>query len=124
MPLAISLFANSSIKENTFSQYLSYRSYVWQNTSRGGLPNIFFENMTFEKYADFCLNYPLLFIKKNSEYLFKDFIENKIEEISKDSPTTKDLETHLSTIFTEIRLKQYVETVSYTHLTLPTTVRV
>ena len=65
VPLAISLFANSSIKENTFSQYLSYRSYVWQNTSRGGLPNIFFEKMTFEKYADFCLNYPLLFIKKN-----------------------------------------------------------
>ena len=60
VPLAISLFANSSIKENTFSQYLSYRSYVWQNTSRGGLPNIFFEKMTFEKYADFCLNYPLL----------------------------------------------------------------
>ena len=115
VPLAISLFANSSIKENTFSQYLSYRSYVWQNTSRGGLPNIFFEKMTFEKYADFCLNYPLLFIKKNSEYLFpknylfKDFIENKIEEINKDSPNTKDLETHLSTIFTEIRLKQYVE---------------
>ena len=115
MPLAISLFANSSVKENTFSQYLSYRSYVWQNTSRGGLPNIFLEKMTFEKYADFCLNYPLLFVKKNSEYLFpkkylfKDFIENKIEEINKDSPTTKDLETHLSTIFTEIRLKQYVE---------------
>ena len=76
---------------------------------------MFFEKMTFEKYADFCLNYPLLFIKKNSEYLFpkkylfKDFIENKIEEINKDSPNTKDLETHLSTIFTEIRLKQYVE---------------
>ena len=114
-PISVALFANSSIKENMFTKYLSYRSMVWQNTSRGGLPEMFLENMTFEKYADFCLNYPLLFIKKNSEYLFpkkylfKDFIENKIEEINKDSPTTKDLETHLSTIFTEIRLKQYIE---------------
>ena len=115
VPLAISLFANSSIKENSYSQYLSYRSYVWQNTYRGGLPKIFFEDMSFEKYADFCINYPLLFLEKNSEYLnpkkylFKDFIENKIEEINKDSPTIKDLEIHLSTIFTEIRLKQYLE---------------
>ena len=115
VPLTISLFANSSIKENSYSQYLSYRSYVWQNTSRGGLPKIFFENMTFEKYADFCIYYPLLFLVKNSEYLFpkkylfKDFIENKIDELNKESPSKKDLEIHLSTIFTEIRLKQYLE---------------
>ena len=115
VPVAISLFANSSIKENSYSQYLSYRSYVWQNTSRGGLPKIFFENMTFEKYADFCIYYPLLFLVKNSEYLFpkkylfKDFIENKIDELNKESPSKKDLEIHLSTIFTEIRLKQYLE---------------
>ena len=114
-PLSIALFANSSIKEKVFSQFLSYRSYVWQNTSRGGLPKIFLEDMDFEKYADFSLNYPLLFLIKNSEYLFpknytfKDFVENKIIEIDRESPTKKDLETHLSTIFTEIRLKQYLE---------------
>ena len=44
-PLSIALFANSAIKENKFSKYLSYRSVVWQNTSRGGLPKIFLENM-------------------------------------------------------------------------------
>ncbi len=114
-PLSISLFANSSIREKVFSQFLSYRAYVWQNTSRGGLPKIFLENMNFEKYADFCLNYPLLFIIKNSNYLFpkkytfKDYMENNINEIDRESPTKKDLETHLSTIFTEIRLKQYLE---------------
>ena len=71
--------------------------------------------MKFEKYADFCLNYPLLFIIKNSNYLFpkkytfKDYMENNINEIDRESPTKKDLETHLSTIFTEVRLKQYLE---------------
>ena len=57
----------------------------------------------------------LLFINKNGEYIspdnytFKDFVENKITKINKESPSKKDLENHLSTIFTEIRLKQYLE---------------
>ena len=115
IPLSIAIFANSSIKENKFSKFLSYRSYVWQNTSRGGLPKIFLENMTFEKYADFCLEYPLLFIIKGDDYLFpnnyrfKDFMNNKIKEINNEMPSKKDLETHLSTIFTEVRLKKYLE---------------
>ena len=115
VPLSIAIFANSSIKENKFSKFLSYRSFVWQNTSRGGLPKIFLENMTFEKYADFCLEYPLLFIIKGNDYLFpnnyrfKDFMNNKIKEINNEMPSKKDLEVHLSTIFTEVRLKKYLE---------------
>ena len=115
VPLSIAIFANSSLKNNKFSNFLSYRSHVWQNTSRGGLPEIFLEDMTFEKYADFILNQPLLFIKKDKNYLppnnhnFKDFIENKISEVNKEGPKITDLELHLSTIFTEIRLKKYLE---------------
>ena len=58
-PISIALFANSSIVEKKKSNYLSYRSRVWQNTSRGGLPKIFFEDLDFEKYAEFviCLLY-------------------------------------------------------------------
>ena len=63
-PLSIGLFSNSAIKENKFSGFLSYRSKVWQNTSRGGLPEIFLNNISFEMYADFILNFPLLFLKK------------------------------------------------------------
>ena len=37
VPISIALFANSSIVEKKNSGYLSYRSKVWQNTSRGGL---------------------------------------------------------------------------------------
>ena len=44
VPITIALFANSGIVEKTKSGYLSYRSYAWQNTYRGGLPkNIFRE---------------------------------------------------------------------------------
>ena len=114
-PLSIAIFANSPFKENKMSKFLSYRSKVWQNTSRGGLPKSYLEGMDFEKYADIVMNYPLLFLEKNKNYLsiknktFKDFMEKKIKRIKYKRPILKDLETHLSTIFTEVRLKKYIE---------------
>ena len=113
VPLIIAMFANSGIVEKKNSGYLSYRSHVWQNTSRGGLPKIFLEKMDFEKYSDFAINYPLLFIFRNEEYInpngktFKDFIDGNIKNVS--LPNISDLSNHLSTIFTENRLKKYIE---------------
>ena len=115
VPISIALFANSSIVEKKNSGYMSYRSKVWQETSRGGLPEIFFDNINFEKYADFAINFPLLFIQNDKEYLsgenytFSDFMNGKIKEINNRLPTEDDLASHLSTIFTENRLKKYIE---------------
>ena len=115
VPISIALFANSSIVEKKKSNYLSYRSKVWQNTSRGGLPKLFFENLNFEKYADFVINFPILFLQEKQnyisgkKYIFKDFMEGKISEISNRLPNESDLSMHLSTIFTENRLKKYIE---------------
>ncbi len=115
VPISIALFANSSIVEKKKSNYLSYRSKVWQNTSRGGLPAVFFEELNFEKYADFIMNFPLLFIKDKKNYLsgrnynFKNFMNGEISEINKRLPNENDLTIHLSTIFTENRLKKYIE---------------
>jgi len=115
VPISIALFANSSIVEKKNSKYLSYRSKVWQSTSRGGLPKLFFENLNFEKYAEFVVNFPILFIQNQDTYIsgkkytFKDFMNNKITEIGNRLPSEADLTTHLSTIFTENRLKKYIE---------------
>ena len=115
VPISIALFANSSIVEKKNSNFLSYRSKVWQSTSRGGLPKLFFDNLNFEKYADFVMNFPILFIQDNNHYIsgngyiFKDFMDGKIEEINNRLPSVTDLTTHLSTIFTENRLKKYIE---------------
>ncbi len=115
VPISIALFANSSIVEKKNSGYLSYRSKVWQSTSRGGLPKLFFEELNFEKYAKFVMNFPILFIQDKEKYIsgkryiFKDFMDGKIEEINNRLPTENDLTIHLSTIFTENRLKKYIE---------------
>ncbi len=114
-PLLIGIFANSAIKEKSDSGYLSYRSHVWQNTSRGGLPSIFFEDMNFEKYADYAMSVPMLFIFNKNKHIsinnktFNDFMNGKIDEVENNLPEEKDLELHLSTIFTEARLKRYIE---------------
>ena len=114
-PLTIGTFANSPIKENKLTGYLSYRAKVWQNTSRGGLPRIFLENMDFEKYADFTIKQSLLFILSKNKIVsgkgknFGDFMNGKIKGLNSIYPNEKDLETHLSTIFTEVRLKKYIE---------------
>ena len=114
-PISIGIFANSPIKEKKLTKYLSYRSKVWQSTSRGGLPKIFLENLNFEKYADFIINMPLLFLNKANKVVaakgktFNDYMLGNIKEIKKQKPKEKDLEVHLSTIFTELRLKKYIE---------------
>ncbi len=115
VPLSVAIFANSPIKENKSTGYFSYRSKVWQHTSRAGLPRIFLEEMDFEKYTDMAINMPLLFILKDIKHVdatgntFKDFMEGKIDILKNKKPTIQDFKNHLSTIFTEIRLKQYIE---------------
>ena len=115
VPLSIAIFANSPIKGNKLTGYFSYRSKVWQHTSRGGLPRIFLEEMDFEKYTDMAINIPLLFILKGTKHVnaaggtFKDFMEGKLDVLKNKKPTIQDFKNHLSTIFTEVRLKQYIE---------------
>ena len=115
VPISSAIFANSSIVENKNSGYLSYRSKVWQSTARAGLPKYFLENMNFEKYADMTMKMPLLFVIKDSNYLnatgktFKDFMEGNLSIVNNMKPTIRDFKNHLATIFTEVRLKQYIE---------------
>ena len=71
--------------------------------------------MNFEKYANFAMEFPILFIKYKDQYIsgksysFLDFMSGKVKEIKNRLPTEDDLATHLSTIFTENRLKKYIE---------------
>ena len=114
-PLTIALFANSPFNENKLSGFLSYRGKVWQETNRGGIMSITFENINFEKYIDHAINYPILFLKKNGKYhtpngqTFRDFLNGNLSFLKGEKPTLEDFENHLGTIFTEIRLKQVIE---------------
>jgi len=113
-PLAIALYSNSPFESEKPTGYLSYRNKVWQKTSRGGIMPIAFEKINFEKYFDHVIEYPILFAIKDKKYIepngqtFKDFILGNFDSL-KEEANLKDFETHLATIFTEVRLKQYIE---------------
>ena len=114
-PLTIALFANSPFNENKPSGFLSYRGKVWQETNRGGIMPITFDKVSFEKYIDHAINYPILFLKKNGKYhspngqTFNDFLNGNLSFLKGEKPTLESFENHLGTIFTEIRLKQVIE---------------
>ena len=114
-PLTIALFANSPFNENKLSGFLSYRGKVWQETNRGGIMPIAFEKVNFEKYIDYAINYPILFLKKKEKYYspngqtFNDYLNGNLNFLKGEKPTLKDFENHLGTIFTEVRVKQIIE---------------
>ena len=117
VPIAATLFSNSPFRDNKLNKFLSNRSYIWQDTdkNRSGLVPFFFEENSFEKYCDFALDVPMYFIQREKEIIdckglsFKKFLYNNEKKLAKYEATLDDWKNHLSTIFTEVRLKQYLE---------------
>lgn len=117
-PIATALFANSPFVDGKESGYLSFRSHIWLNTDNartGMLPFAFDEGFGFEQYADYALDVPMYFVIRNGQYVnvagenFRDFLEGKLPQLPGEKPTIKNWEDHLSTIFPEVRLKQFLE---------------
>ena len=117
-PIATALFANSPFKEGKPSGFLSTRANVWTDTDgdRTGMLHFVFEpGFGFETYARYALGVPMYFVKRGGKYVdvagrsFRDFMEGKLPELPGEKPTLKDWADHTSTIFPEVRLKQYLE---------------
>jgi glutamate--cysteine ligase len=117
-PVATALFANSPFADNRPNGFLSYRGYVWGDTDpdrTGMLPFAFEEGFGFERYVDHALSVPMYFVKRDGRYLdatgksFKDFLQGKLDILPGEKPTLGDWEDHLSTLFPEVRLKQFLE---------------
>ena len=118
IPIALSMFSNSPFKESKLSDYQSYRAFIWQNTdkNRSGLIDFFMDSSnSFERYVDFALDVPMYFVQQEEKIIdvsgesFKDFLQGNLKKVPKIKATLKDWESHISTIFHEIRLKTYLE---------------
>ena len=117
-PIVTALFASSPIENMKPSKYITRRAAIWFDVDkdRCGTPKfIFDENLSFESWVDYALKVPMYFIKRNGQYIncagasFEKFMLGQLEQLPNEKPTILDWEDHLSTIFTEIRLKQYIE---------------
>ncbi len=117
-PIATALFANSPFVEGRPSGFLTARANVWTDTdaARTGLLDfVFDEGFGFEAYARYAMDVPMYFAKRGGRYIdlsgrsFRRFIAGTLDELPGDRATMKDWADHLTTIFPEARLKQYLE---------------
>ncbi len=117
-PVATALFANSPFADGRPTGYLSYRSHVWNDTDPdrcGILPFVFEAGMGFERYVDYVLDVPMYFVYRDGRYIdaagqsFRDFLAGRLPALPGEVPTLADWADHLTTVFTEVRLKRYIE---------------
>jgi glutamate--cysteine ligase len=79
------------------------------------IPFIFESGFGFEQYVDYALDVPMYFVFRNGRYVdvtgqsFRDFMVGKLRGLEGETPTRGDWINHLTTIFPEARLKNYME---------------
>jgi glutamate--cysteine ligase len=113
-PLAVALFANSSRIDGDDSGHRSYREIIWRETdpARCGLPEIVFQpGFSLESWLEWILRAPTIFRHRSRGMVptggipFIDLLGLK----GCDAVRLEDWESHLSTIFTEVRSYHYIE---------------
>lgn len=111
-PVAAAIFANSPFEQGKLSGYKSTRYATWLETDAdrtGPSPLALEDDFSIERFVAYVRSVPMFFIRRNDKYInlagrsFDDFIENGT------NPIFQDFTDHLSTIFTEARLKPHVE---------------
>jgi glutamate--cysteine ligase len=117
-PIATALFANSPFKEGRDTGFASWRSQVWTDTDpdRTGIPRVVFQDgFGFERFVDYLIDVPMYFVYRNGTYhdvagkSFRDFMAGRLEGFEGQLPTMGDFADHLTTVFTEVRLKKFLE---------------
>ena len=117
-PITIALMANSPFVEGKPTGLLSNRANVWTDTDpdrTGMLDFVFEDGFGFERYALYALDVPMYFVKRDGRYIdvagrsFRDFINGRLPELPGDCASIKDWAEHCTTIFPEVRLKQFLE---------------
>lgn len=114
-PLLVAVSANSPVVDGRPSGYRSYRAHVWSDTDSdrcGYLPFVFNSNSFFASYTDYALDVPMYFVLRDencvdSEGLtFRQFMQ---KGVAGEQATMGDWTYHLSTVFPEVRLKNWIE---------------
>jgi glutamate--cysteine ligase len=117
--LATALFANSPFTEGKENGFLSYRAQVWTDTDnqRSGIPPVMLESdFGFERYAEWLVDQvPMYFVYRDGRYIdvagasFRDFIDGKVPALAGITPTVGDFADHMTTAFTDVRVKRFLE---------------
>ena len=118
-PLATALFANSPFTEGRPNGFQSYRAHIWTDTDnqRSGIPRMMLdEDFGFVRYAAWLVDeVPMYFVYRQGRYIdvagrsFREFIAGKVPELAGEVATIGDFADHMTTVFTDVRLKRFLE---------------
>lgn len=115
-PIVTAIFANSPFENGRPSGYKSTRAAAWLQTDddRTGIsPPALADVFTPEAFVAYALDVPMIFAQRDGRYMdgptgmkFGDFLEHGCDSAS---PVFGDWADHLTTLFTDARLKQHIE---------------
>jgi glutamate--cysteine ligase len=113
-PLILAMSANSPLCEGRDTGFASFRSVIWTRTDpdRTGLPAPLREAYSHERWVDWLLDRPMMFVFESQGYLpvggltFRTFMERGFDGRF---PTMKDWEVHQTCVFPVVRVKRVVE---------------
>jgi glutamate--cysteine ligase len=114
-PIVSALYANAPLRDNRPTGMKSFRYALWSEVDppRSGLLRVMFEpGFTFQRYLDWALAAPLLFVRRNGAYVdpegrtFRDLLR---DGFLGQPATMLDFGDLLSTLFPEIRVKRVIE---------------
>jgi glutamate--cysteine ligase len=110
------IFANSPFENGRVSGFKSTRAAAWLETDddrTGACPAALTEEFSPDEFVRYALNVPMIFAQREGRYVdkptgmkFGDFLARGCDPIE---PVFGDWADHLTTIFTDARLKQHLE---------------
>ncbi len=118
VPLMYAIFSNSPLSGGGLNGYQSFRGHIWTDTDpdRSGILEFTLrEDASFADYTEYALDVPMYFLIRDHHYVnltqppgitFRQYMQRGW---GKERATFEDWSNHLTTIFTEVRLKKYIE---------------
>ncbi len=114
-PIVTAMFANSPFVEGRITGERSHRARIWldvDNDRSGILPFMWADNASFASYAQWALDVPMFVVKRgdqvyrNTTQSFRDFLR---QGAFGTHAMMSDWQTHLNTLFPDVRLKHTIE---------------
>jgi len=114
-PIVSAIFANSSLSDGKANGFVSRRMHAWTDTDPdrcGMLPIAFEPDFGYRRYVEWALDVPMFFLVREGRFepaydmTFRQFLENGR---GSERATFADFDRHLTTVFPEVRVKQFIE---------------
>ena len=114
-PIVSAIFANSSLSDRKANGFVSRRMHAWTDTDPGRcgmLPIAFESDFGYRRYVEWALDVPMFFIVREGRFepahdmTFRQFLKNGRRG---ERATLADFDRHLTTLFPEVRVKQFIE---------------